>query len=306
MPIKDLREWIERVEEMGELTRVDGADSNIELGSLVDLYQWDMGNPALLFDNIVGYQAGFRVLANVLTSLPRIALSLGLPVEYTARQFVEVWRTQLKDLKLLPPTLVPNGPIFENRMHGSKVDLTKIPAPIWHEGDGGRFIGTGCIVVTRDPDTDWMNCGSYRVQMHDEQTAGIYISPGKHGRMMRDKYWSRGQACPVAVCLGQDPLLLLLGGLEVDLGTSEYDVAGALRGESLEVVKLPYTGLLVPATAEIVIEGEIRSDGTRELACTLGIVDEGRHVVIVGAGSTPGQALAASSSTSGSGPRAAR
>src|SRR5438309_1598820 len=149
MPIKDLREWIERVEEMGELTRVDGADANIELGSLVDLYQWDMGNPALLFDNIVGYQPGFRVLANVLTSLPRIALSLGLPVEYTARQFVEVWRTQLKDLKLLPPTLVPNGPIFENRMHGSKVDLTKIPAPVWHEGDGGRFIGTGCIVVTR-------------------------------------------------------------------------------------------------------------------------------------------------------------
>ena len=87
MPIKDLREWIERVEEMGELTRVDGADANIELGSLVDLYQWDMGNPALLFDNIVGYQPGFRVLANVLTSLPRIALSLGLPVEYTARQF---------------------------------------------------------------------------------------------------------------------------------------------------------------------------------------------------------------------------
>src|SRR5437762_12382341 len=104
MPIKDLREWIDRVEEMGQLTRVDGADANVELGSLVDLYQWDMGNPALLFDNIVGYEPGFRVLANVLTSLPRIALSLGLPVDYTARDFVKTWRTQLKDLKNIPPT----------------------------------------------------------------------------------------------------------------------------------------------------------------------------------------------------------
>lgn len=56
MVIQDLREWMQRVDEIGELTRVDGADANLELGGLVDLYQWDMGNPALLFDNIVGYE----------------------------------------------------------------------------------------------------------------------------------------------------------------------------------------------------------------------------------------------------------
>ena len=87
MPVNDLREWLERVDEVGDLTRVDGADPNLEIGGITDLYQWDMGNPALLFDNIVGYQPGFRVLANVLTSLPRIALSLGLPTERRERAY---------------------------------------------------------------------------------------------------------------------------------------------------------------------------------------------------------------------------
>ena len=98
---------------------------------------------------------------------------------------------------------------------------TSAPAASW-----------SCATRTRG----WVNAGTYRVQLHDEQTLGLYISPGKHGRMIRDKYWARGQACPVAVSVGHDPLLLLLGGLEVDYGKNEYDVAGGIRGEPLEVV----------------------------------------------------------------------
>jgi 4-hydroxy-3-polyprenylbenzoate decarboxylase len=85
MPVRDLREWIARVDEIGELTRIDGASPEYELGGLADLYQWDMGNPALLFDHIQGYRPGYRVLANVLTSLRRLALSLDLPLEYGPR-----------------------------------------------------------------------------------------------------------------------------------------------------------------------------------------------------------------------------
>jgi UbiD family decarboxylase len=257
MVVQDLREWIARVDELGELTRVEGADANLELGGIVDLYQWEMGNPALLFDHIRGYRPGHRLLANVFTSLPRIALSLNLPLDYGARQFVEAWRTQLKDLQPQPAVMVERGPVLENRQDGDRVDITQFPAPLWHRDDGGRFLGTGGIVVMRDPDSGWVNCGTYRVQAHDAQTAGIYISPGKHGRLIRQKYWERGEACPVAVSVGHDPLLLLLGGLEVDYGKNEYDVAGALRGEPVSLVAAPYTGLPVPATAEIVIEGEI-------------------------------------------------
>ena len=67
MPVKDLREWIARVDEIGELTRVDGVHPDYELGGIADLFQWEMGNPALLFDQIQGFRPGYRVLANVLT-----------------------------------------------------------------------------------------------------------------------------------------------------------------------------------------------------------------------------------------------
>ena len=257
MAVQDLREWIARVDELGELTRVDGADAHLELGGLVDLYQWEMGNPSLLFDQIKGYPSGHRVLANVFTSLRRIALSLNLPLDSTARDMVRAWRTQLKDLQPQPAVLGERGPLLENHQEGDRVDITRFPAPFWHAHDGGRFLGTGNIVVMRDPDTGWINCGTYRVQAHDATTAGIYISPGKHGRMIREKYWERGEACPVAVSVGHDPLLLLVGGLEVDYGKNEYDVAGAIRGEPIQLVAAPYTGLPVPASAELVLEGEI-------------------------------------------------
>src|SRR6266568_7810156 len=266
MAVNDLREWIARVDEIGELSRVDGADAASEIGGIVDLHMQDPGNPAVLFDRIVGYPSGHRLIANVITSNARVALTLGLPPDLGARDLVMACREQNRDLAPIPAEIVESGPVLANQDHGKDVDTTKFPAPIWHAGDGGRYIGTGCIVIMRDPDTGWVNCGTYRVQLHDERTAGIYISAGKHGRMIRDKYWARGQACPVAVSVGHDPLLLLLGGLEVDYGTNEYDVAGAIRGEPIELVQAPYTHLPVPATAEIVLEGEIppgqlRSEG---------------------------------------------
>jgi UbiD family decarboxylase len=246
MPLADLREWIDRVDALGELSRIDGADTQSEIGGLTDLYQWDMGNPALLFDRIKGYPAGFRVLSNVLTSLSRIALTLDLPTTCTARGLVDAWRGQLDRLQPLPVQEVENGPIFQNRQTGKDVDVTRFPAPVWHSGDGSGYLGTGCIVISQDPDTGWINSGTYRVAVHDSQTLGLYISPGKHGRLIRDKYWKRDQSCPVAISFGHDPLLLVLGGLEIDYGVNEFDVAGGIRGQPLAIVRAPVTGLPVP------------------------------------------------------------
>jgi UbiD family decarboxylase len=254
---RDLREWIAQVDEIGELSRVDGADPVEEVGGLVDLAMQDSGNPALLFDSLVGYPGGHRLVANVLTSYPRVALTLGFPHTHGAIDLVHAWRKQVKDIAPVAAETVERGPVLQNQDTGARIDATRFPAPLWHPGDGGRYVGTGCIVVTRDPDTGWVNAGTYRVQVHDEQTLGIYISPGKHGRLIRDKYWARGQACPVAVSVGHDPLLLLLGGLEVDYGRNEYDVAGAIQGAPLQVIEGPSTGLPIPASAEIVFEGEI-------------------------------------------------
>jgi 4-hydroxy-3-polyprenylbenzoate decarboxylase len=255
--IRDLRDWIRRVDELGELTRIDGADPNEDVGGLTDLFQWDMGNPALLFDQLRGHQPGFRILSNILTSLPRLALTLNLDAAHSKRAFVDALRDQLATLQPIAATVVDEGPVLANRMSGEAVDLTRFPAPLWHPQDGGPFLGTGDIVIMRDPEKGWVNAGTYRVQLQDARTVTIYISAGKQGQLIQENYWSRGEACPVAVCVGMDPLLLLQGGYEVESGISEFDSAGGIRGESVQVVRGPLTGLPFPAGAEVVLEGEM-------------------------------------------------
>ena len=116
--------------------------------------------------------------------------------------------------------------MLQNVITGDDVDITMFPAPQWHEADGGRYIGTGCYSVTRDPDDGWLNQGTYRVMVHDRDSVGIYISPGKHGRMHRDKYAARGERMPMAIVLGGNPMQFLLTGNEIPYGVCEYDVLG--------------------------------------------------------------------------------
>ena len=122
----------------------------------------------------------------------------------------------------IAPRVESDGPVFENVFKGADVDLLKFPTPLWHKEDGGRYIGTGCAIVTRDPDNGWVNLGCYRVMLHDGQHVGVYISPGKHGRQMRDAYFARKEPCPVAVICGMDPLIFAASTLEVPFGVSEY------------------------------------------------------------------------------------
>src|SRR5437867_1388287 len=136
--------------------------------------------------------------------------------------------------------------------------MTIFPTPHWHELDGGRYIGTADCVITAEPEEGgWANVGIYRVQLHDKNTLGLYISPGHHARIMREKYWDKGKSCPVVVTFGQDPLLFLVAGQSLPYGMSELDYYGGLRGAPVDVVRGDVSGLPIPATAEIAIEGEV-------------------------------------------------
>ena len=139
MSAKDIREWIKEIDALGELKRVENADWNLEIGTLVDLYQSEMGLPAMLFDNIKGYPPGYRILANSLTSIKRIAHTFGLSPDAGAMDLVEHWLEYSRNPKLIPPKTVESGPVFENIQEGDEIDLLKFPSPIWHELDGGRF-----------------------------------------------------------------------------------------------------------------------------------------------------------------------
>ena len=105
-----------------------------------------------------------------------------------------------------PAAVVSTGPILENVETGADIDMTIFPTPQWHELDGGRYIGTADCVITGEPEEGgWVNIGIYRVQIHNRDTLGLYVSPGHHARIMREKYWEKGKSCPVVVTFGQDP-----------------------------------------------------------------------------------------------------
>src|SRR5262245_24496112 len=240
MAYKDLREWLDRVEAFGELKHIHGAHWNLEIGTMVELVRADNPNPpALLFENIPDYPANARLLAGMYNTARRLALTLQLPVETDEKGLVEAWRKKVRSLAQIPPVEVGYGPILENIMTDSAVDLSIFPAPLWHKLDGGRYLGTAGPTITRDPDENWVNLGNYRVMVQGKDLLSVWISPGKHGRIHRDKYFARGVPCPVAIVFGGDPLLLLSGMVALPARFSEYDFVGAVSGEAVEVVQGP-------------------------------------------------------------------
>jgi 4-hydroxy-3-polyprenylbenzoate decarboxylase len=218
--------------------------------------------PAILFDHVEGYPAGYRVLTGMLNTIRRLALTTGLPLDLDERQYVDAWRRRLRRLdgELQPPAVVRDGPVLEHVYEGDAIDLWRFPSPRWHEHDGGRFIGAATLAFTRDPDTGSVNMGTYRVMVQDRGLLTVYISPGKHGRLNRDKYFERGEPCPITLSFGHDPAVFLAGPLNLRYGVSELEYAGAIKGRPVEVLEGAYTGLPIPAHAEIAVEGEIVPD----------------------------------------------
>ncbi len=267
MYYKDLRDWLKLVDEFGEVARIDGVDWNLEIGALTEMSRNLKGRevvPALLFDNITGYPAGYRVITSLLFSTKRVALTAGIAPEADTLKFTRALFKKVSQAPRIPPKVVETGPVLENLYEGSDVNVLKFPAPRFHEEDGGRYLGTASVTITRDPDDGWVNLGTYRVMVHDEQTLGFYTSPGKHAGFHRNKYWDQGKPCPVAISMGQDPLLFMFSSSSSREGVSEYDLAGGLKGEPIDVIRGPHTGLPIPAHAEIVIEGEAWPDDLRE------------------------------------------
>jgi UbiD family decarboxylase len=255
----DLRAWLREVRDLGELKDVSGTDWNLELGAISEVNVRNSLPPALLFDEIAGYAKGFRVLTCSTSSPARLSSILRLGVETTHHALVQklrgmpkAWQAEAADYD---PVVTETGPTFENVQEGEKVDLYTFPSPFWHEKDGGRYIGTGCCVVTTDFDTDWVNVGTYRVMIHDKNHVGLDMVPGKHGAMQYDKYMKADKPFPVVIVAGCDPLGYLISGIEVPFGMCEYNYMGAILQQPVSVMKGKSTGLCFPSASEIVLEG---------------------------------------------------
>jgi UbiD family decarboxylase len=267
MAYSDLREWIQVLEKEGELTRVKKeVDWDLELGA-VARENMDRNGPALLFENIKGHRDTLckRLLTCSLSSFSRVALMMGLPKDTPYPELIKTWRERVK--KPVPPVVVKTGPCKENIIKGDEVDLAQFPAPHWQKLDGGRYIGTFHGVVTKDPDTNWTNVGMYRQMIHDRNHTTMSVAQGQHIWFHWRKYRPKGQNMPMAVAIGWDQVLPAVSSAPVATGVDEYSIMGAIRQRPVELVKCETNDLFVPASAEIVLEGEVITDRSQFVTC---------------------------------------
>ncbi len=258
----DLREWLQLAEHMGEVQHIKGASWQEDIGLAAEVILRSDHGPCLVFDEVPGCPKGFRLLLNMFAGKRR-NMTVGLPDHLNKWELSDAYRdAYLREQKILPHEIVDHGPVLDNIMTGDEVDVTKFPAPIWHEQDGGRYIGTGTYSITRDPEEGWLNAGAYRAQVHDKNKVGFLTARGHHGWLHREKYFKRGEPMPVVMVVGGDPLAFFYGGTEAAYGVFELDIVGGLRGRPVKMVRGQVTGLPFPANAEIVLEGWVRPDNT--------------------------------------------
>jgi len=246
MPFKDLREFIAHLEDQKELRRIrKPVDTKYEIAAYIRKTS-DIKGPALLFENV--NQSKVPVLGGVFATRKRALLAL----EISEKECAERFHRALEHL--IPPRKISSGPCKEVVLKSEDADLSRFPIPIFSQNDSGPFITAG-LVISRDPESAQNNTSIYRLQVHGSRRLGVKAQ--QLHRQLR-KAEAKGEALPVAIAIGTDPVLMLASQWDAPFGVDELEFAGALRGEPVEVVRAETVDLMVPATAEIVIEGYIR------------------------------------------------
>ena len=267
-PIQDLRDWLERVDAMGELIRIkEPIDCIEEMGAIGYLVAKQAPSPAILVEKTKGYEnspLGAMHLWNILgPSLKRIALTLEEAPETPTVELIRRVKDKLK--RRIPPREVPRSQarFYENSKTGAQIDLEQLPIPKHWPLDGGRYAGTADAVITRDPDSGYLNIGTYRMMLQGKNQVGLYLSPGKDARLHITRAWQKGEPIQVAAAWGIDPLFMVIGSQTFAKNVSEYEYAGGVKGQPIPVVRGTTTDLLIPANAEFVIEGVIRPNSVK-------------------------------------------
>lgn len=247
------RDFLAQLERAGELLRIrETVDPQYEVCAWCRHAADDHG-PALLFESMKGYD--MPALANLYGTRQRIAMAMGVPLE----DLVPTIEQRLQHR--LPPVAIgrDEAPCKEVVWTGDEADLSRIPFPLWNLGDGGGYISAG---INMGAHPRWgRNAGIYRNMYRSRNEIFAQIAPDHQQNLF---YRDVGKGCPMAIVLGVDPLLYLAAGSDFPLGDYELDVAGALRGAPLRVVKAETIDLEVPADSEIVIETEFTGEMAEE------------------------------------------
>ena len=240
---KDMRTWIEELEEAGELIRIaKPVDPLTQMGSL--LYQ--SREKALFFENL---PHGWRSLGQAPANIRHAAIAFGTTQEKMVPLIAE------RMGKCIAPVMVEDGPVKEVKFKKGEFDLTHLPVHVAGQRDGGPVIGSG-LVVTKDPDTGRRNVSFHRLQIKGPNKSGILLYP-RHTWKNYLKYQARNEPMPVAIFIGHYPLYYAAAATTGAYGLDEFEIAGGYLGEPVRLVKCETVDLEVPADAEIVLEGHI-------------------------------------------------
>jgi len=288
MAIKDVREFMMLLESKGQLRRVSTElDPVLEIGEVTDRVSKKHG-PGLLFEKPIDRETGrsyaIPVAINLFGSYDRMAWAMGVDadtgtwkdLDAVGKRIMEMLPLDmpasmkgkidvlmgLKDLAGAGAKEIKKAPVQEVVLRGDEVDLGMLPIlKTWPE-DGGRFI-TLPLVVTANLKGK-LNVGMYRMQVFDKNTTGMHIHEHHDGaKNMREQFAAGAGRVPVSVAIGADPVTIFSATAPVPPIIDEYLFSGIIRGEPVEVVKCITNDLLVPAHAEIVLEGYVEAGQTR-------------------------------------------
>jgi 2,5-furandicarboxylate decarboxylase 1 len=250
--IKTMRDLLQRLETRGDLVRVKKNVSPLFEQAAITKKIMDTTGQTVLFED-VGHK-NFKMVGNVYGGRGKFATLFNV-AESEVRPCFE----KLSECKPIPPHIVKRASVQEV-VHKGKPNVTEVlPVPWQYEKDRSRFI-TGGLIVARDPDTGVHNVSFQRLMVHRDNILGIQIVP----RMDLDFIYKHAQArkepLEVAVVIGGSPWFFLAASTHIPLDADEFDFAGGLQGSPLDLVACKTVDLLVPSSAEIVIEGRILPD----------------------------------------------
>ena len=259
MTYRDHREWISALEASGELLRLKKEISLEPDVGAIGRAVADIRGPGVLAEKIYGYREA-KLSIFLHGTLQRVSMAMGLPKEATPKEQKEAW-WKAHDRYPIKPKMVGKDAAAckENILRDDEINLYKFPIPRLNTNDSSHYI-TKTLCITRDPDSDWVSFGMYRLMVLDRAKTSILTSHTSHWGQHYTKARRQGKPLEMAVALGTAPILPIVSSTKVPGGWNEFDFAGALTGEPVEVTMAESVDLPVPATAEIILEGVLNHD----------------------------------------------
>ncbi len=261
MIARDLREWIEQLKKEGDLLSLPNEIKlEPDMGAIGKAI-CDLQGPGVLAEKVYGYDNA-RVAIGLCAAFRRSAMAMGLPKTASFKEIKTKWRETFTKYPM-KPRMVTDAPCKENIRIGDDVNLFNFPVPRLNTNDAS-FYFTKTMCITKDPNSDWLNMGMYRVMILDRNHTGCMIQHFQHAMSHYAAAKKLGKPLEMVIAYGAAPNLPIVSGSPIPWGWNEFEFAGALRGEPEELVMAETVNLPVPARAELIIEGELREPGVLE------------------------------------------